>query len=64
MEENPKACPIPWSPSSAVSRADRPVRVKPQRPRFDPSSPGLLSRLPDDGDGMDQAAPRPAQTRH
>jgi hypothetical protein len=23
--------------------------------RFDPSSPGLLSRLPDDGDGMDQA---------
>jgi hypothetical protein len=25
--------------------------------RFDPSSPGLLSRLPDDGDGMDQARP-------
>jgi hypothetical protein len=23
--------------------------------RFDPSSPGLLFRLPDDGDGMDQA---------
>jgi hypothetical protein len=32
--------------------------------RFDPSSPGLLSRLPDDGDGMDQARHHPAQARH
>jgi hypothetical protein len=29
--------------------------------RFDPSSPGLLSRLPDDGDGMDQARHTPAR---
>jgi hypothetical protein len=55
MEENPRACPLLWSPSTAVSRADRPVRIKPQKARFDPSSPGLLPRLPDDGDGMDQA---------
>jgi hypothetical protein len=32
--------------------------------RFDPSSPGLLSRLPDDGDGMDQARHPSAQARH
>jgi hypothetical protein len=61
MEGKPKSLPRPWSPSTAVSRADRPVRLKPQRPRFDPSSPGLLSRLPDDGDGMDQARPTPAR---
>jgi hypothetical protein len=32
--------------------------------RFDPSSPGLLFRLADDGDGMDQGRPHPALTRH
>jgi hypothetical protein len=32
--------------------------------RFDPSSPGLLPRLPDDGDGMNQARHHPAQARH
>jgi hypothetical protein len=32
--------------------------------RFDPSSPGPLSRLPDDGDGMDQARHPYALTRH
>jgi hypothetical protein len=31
--------------------------------RFDPSSPGLLYRLADNGDGMDQAGQHPAQTR-
>jgi hypothetical protein len=29
--------------------------------RFDPSSPGLLSRLADDGDGMDQGRHPPAR---
>ena len=32
MEENPRACPLPGSPSSPVSRADRAVRVKPPNP--------------------------------
>ena len=37
------ACPIPWSPSTAVSRADRAGPRQTAKPmRFDPSSPGLL----------------------
>jgi hypothetical protein len=64
MEENPEDLPHPFSRRRPpVSRADRPVRVKPQRPRLDPPSPGLLFRLPDDGDGMDQGRPHPALAR-
>jgi hypothetical protein len=65
MEENPLVLAHPGGRRrSPVSRADRPVLVKPQRPRLDQPSPGLLSRLADDGDGMDQARPHPAQPRH
>ena len=65
MEEDPRACPIPWSPSTdrQPSRPAGPRQTaKPMR--FDPSSPGLLSRLPDDGDGMDQARHPSTLTRH
>jgi hypothetical protein len=64
MEENP-------SPAPSLVAV---VRRQPSRPagprqtakpmRFDPSSPGLLSRLPDDGDGMDQARRPCALARH
>jgi hypothetical protein len=65
MEENPKILAPPRGRRrSPVSRADRPVLVKPQRPRLDQPSPGLLSRLADDGDGMDQARPHCALTHH
>jgi hypothetical protein len=32
--------------------------------RLDQPSPGLLFRLPDDGDGMGHARPHPALARH
>jgi hypothetical protein len=65
MEENPWSCSIPLvavvRPSaeqtgqSGSNREDHAV---------DPSSPGLLSRLPDDGDGMGQARHPCALKRH
>jgi hypothetical protein len=64
MEENPRARPLP---AVAVDRRQpsRPAgprqTAKPRR--FDPSSPGPLNRLPDDGDGMDQARHPSAQAR-
>ena len=64
MEENPVGLSRPWSPSSR-RQPSRPAgpRQTAKTMRFDPSSPGLLSRLPDDGDGMDQARHPSALTR-
>jgi hypothetical protein len=54
------ACPLPLV-AVARRQPSRPAgphqTAKPMR--FDPSSPGLLNRLPDDGDGMGQAPPHP-----
>jgi hypothetical protein len=62
MEENRKSLPPPWSPSS-TRQPSRPAgpRQTAKPMRFDPSSPGLLPRLPDDGDGMDQARHTPGR---
>ena len=64
MEENPKSL----APLVAVVRRQPSRTAGPRQTakpmRFDPSSPGLLSRLPDDGDGMDQARDPCALARH
>jgi hypothetical protein len=65
MEETPRACSI------LVVAVDRRQPSRPAGPgqtakpgRFDPSSPGPLNRLADDGDGMDQARHPCALERH
>jgi hypothetical protein len=56
MEENPSSLAPPGGRRRpASSRADRPCRLKPQKPRLDPAHPARFTGWRDDGDGMDQA---------
>jgi hypothetical protein len=65
MEENPFG-PAPSRFAVVRRQPSRPAgsRQTAKPMRFDPSSPGLLPRLPDDGDGMDQARYPYALARH